>query len=86
MLNNSGVNVRDEPFHMLRNKIIEDLKGYWASSTYWDNFEDKDLLQAVMKRMQVRNELLSRNCCGIYEWTVTSSAKPTKIALQRLFY
>lgn len=71
--------ILDEPFHRLRNKIIEDLIGVWTSGSYWTKFRDKPLLQAVMTRMQARGELISRCEGAEYEWMVKPSTRRSKI-------
>ena len=83
-MNNSGVCITDEPFHKVRNQIICDLKGEWISSTYWHNFDDKDLLRAVITRMQSQGDLLCRSNGDIYEWFVVDSAEPMKIFLSTI--
>lgn len=74
-------NLLDEPFYRMRNRIIEDLRGVWTPASYWNKFGDKSLLYAVMTRMQVQGDLISRFEGTAYEWMVHPAAKLTKIAI-----
>lgn len=77
-----NVSLIDEPFHKMRNRIIRDLKGTWTSSVYWQNFRDKELLRAVITRMQSKGDLVCRySDIDSYEWTVPPTVEPTKLSV-----